>query len=56
MIADEEENFLETEIMETDYLKYNLRNKNESIIPSSELLTFGFFASIPCNKTPFQQI
>lgn len=26
MIADKEENVLETEIMETDYLGYNLRN------------------------------
>lgn len=53
MIADKEENFLDTEIMETDYLNYNLRNKNESIIPSSGLLTVCFFASVPCSSTTF---
>lgn len=47
MVAVKEENVLETEIMKTDYLDYNLRNYNESITPSSRLLTFCFFASVP---------
>lgn len=56
MITDKEENFLNIEITENDYLNYNLRNKNESITPSSGLLTVCFFASVPCTRTTFQQI
>lgn len=55
MIADREESFLKTEIMETDYLTYSLRNKNESIIP---LLGYSHFASLllfPVMKLPFNQ-
>lgn len=55
MIADKEENYLETEIMETDYLNYSIRNKNESIVP---LLGCSHFASLllsPVIKLPFNE-